>query len=124
MQGKDRDRDFIMIIRRDVIEKLCFDDILFFESQGRKVYVHTQEKVVGFNGSMKDTQKDLDGRFYSCHGSFVVNLAKVIRFQESGVILEGGETVPVSQRKRGETAKRFVAYFDEHFPCNSKDNIV
>ena len=124
MQGKDIGRDFIMIIRRNVIEKLCFDDILFFESQGRKVCVHTREKEVDFYGSMKETQKDLDERFYSCHGSFIVNLEKVIRFEESEVMLEGGETVPVSQRKRGETAKRFIAYFDEHFPCNSRNSIV
>lgn len=124
MKSKVGDEGFLVIVRRNVIEKLCFDDILFFESQGRKIHVHTGEDMVCFNGSLKKIKEMLDGRFCPCHGSFIVNLAKIAKLEGAAILLEGGKIIPVSQRKRSETARQFMAYFNKHFPCNPRGNIV
>lgn len=124
MSSKSAGRDFIFVSNRDVIEKVSFDDILFFESQGRKVLVHTKDRLITFYGSIRKTQEKLDERFHSCHGSFVVNMTKIVRFQDWEIVLENETRIPVSQRRKGETIRRYLAYFDQHFPCNPGGNIV
>lgn len=113
-----------VIITRNGTEKLSADEILYFESEGRKVHVHTKERVISFNGSMEQVKKKLDKRFCSCHGSYAVNLTKVVRLTGYTVELEGGTILPVSQRKHAETRYRYQTYLRENFPCNLEDDIV
>ncbi|MGI6733931.1 MAG: LytR/AlgR family response regulator transcription factor [Anaerovoracaceae bacterium] len=113
-----------VIITRNSTEKLKADDILYFESEGRKVHVHTKERVISFNGSMEQVKKKLDRRFCSCHASYAVNLTKVVRLAGYTVEMEGGAILPISQRKHAETRYRYHTYLRENFPCNLEDDIV
>lgn len=112
------------VITRGGTEKIELDDILYFESEGRKVHVHTKERKISFNGSMQKVREMLDGRFCCCHGSYEVNLTKVIRLADYMVEVEGGRRLPVSQRRHAEIKGRYQAYLRENFPCNLGDDIV
>jgi two-component system response regulator AgrA len=112
------------IIKRDRIEKIKLDDILYFESEGRKVHVYTKERKVSFNGSIDQIRKKLDDRFLCCHGSYAINLTKIERFDRCTVKMEGGALLPVSQKRSTEIRNNYKAYLIKHFPCNLEDGIV
>jgi DNA-binding LytR/AlgR family response regulator len=118
------EKNFFVIIKKNGIEKVKLDDILYFESQGRKINLHTKEKRISFNGSIDKIQKKLDKRFVFCHGSYIINLTKIEKFQSYTVIMEGGARLPVSQRKNSETKQSFLAYLIKHFPCNFESDVV
>ncbi len=120
----NNEKSHFVIITRSSTEKLPTEDILYFESEGRKVHVHTKERILSFNGSMEQIRKKLDRRFCCCHGSYEINLTKVIRLKGLTVEMEGGRTLPVSQRRCAETRHRYHAYLKENFPCNLGDDIV
>ncbi len=124
MKERKDEQDCFVVVRRNVIVKLNFDDILFFESQGRKIHVHTADDEQCFNGSLRGLLPALDDRFYLCHGSFIVNVTKIVRFEGAELFLEGGKSIPVSQRKKGATIRHFLDFCEQHFPCNSNGSIV
>ncbi len=112
------------IIKRGDIRKLDLDDIVFFESEGRKINVYTNNCKDSYNGNMGDIRGKLDERFCCCHGSYVVNLTKVNRFAGDFIEMEGGHLIPVSQRKSAGVRRAFEGYLRKHFPCNLRDDIV
>ncbi|GAB1476685.1 hypothetical protein MASR2M70_15210 [Bacillota bacterium] len=120
----NRKHTYFAVITREGMEKLKADDILYFESEGRKVHVHTKERRISFNGCMEEIRAKLDGRFFNCHGSYEINLTKVIRFNGSLIEMEGGKVLPVSQRRSAELRRSYQAYLRKHFPCNLGDDIV
>jgi DNA-binding LytR/AlgR family response regulator len=124
MQEENIEKSHFVVITRNGTEKLKADDILYFESEGRKVHVHTKERIISFYGSIEQTRRKLDKRFCSCHGSYEINITKVVRLSGYTVEIEGGDILPVSQRKCAETRRNYHAYLKEHFPCNLSDDIV
>lgn len=120
----NRERNFFVIIKKNGIEKIKFDDILYFESEGRKNNLYTKKKRITFNGSIDQIQKRLDNRFVYCHESYIINLTKIEKFQSGTVIMEGGTRLPVSQRKNSKTKHSFISYLIKHFPCNLEGDIV
>ena len=114
----NKEQSHFVIITRNGTEKIKSEDILYFESEGRKVHVHMKGRVISFNGSIEQVRKKLDRRFCCCHGSYEVNLTKVVRLTGYTMEIEGGEILPISQRRRAETRYRYQAYLRENFPCN------
>lgn len=83
-----------------------YDQILFFETSGNihKIILHTQNRVIEFNGQLKDVEKQLDDRFYRCHRSYIINKDNIaeVDFNNLLVYMKNGETCPVSVRlKKG-----------------------
>lgn len=115
---------YFAIITRGGMEKVKAEDILYFESEGRKVHVHTIERKITFNGSIEQVRSKLDERFVNCHESYEINLTKVISFSGSFLKMEGGRVLPVSQRRSAEIRRSYQAYLRKHFPCNLGDDIV
>ena len=59
----------------DKLINVKFDDIMFFETSEtiHKVILHCMNRQIEFYSKMKDIEKQIDGRFYRCHRSFIVN---------------------------------------------------
>ncbi|HZK01925.1 MAG TPA: LytTR family DNA-binding domain-containing protein [Anaerovoracaceae bacterium] len=115
---------YFAVITKSGIEKVKCDDILYFESEGRKIHIHTKGRKISFNGSIEHIREKLDKRFCDCHGSYIVNLTKVVRLYGSNLEIEGGNMLPVSQRRSAKTRHSYKTYLTKHFPCNLEDDIV
>lgn len=78
-------------------------DILFFESENRKINMMTTQGVVTFYGKLSLIMKQLvSGRFWQTHQSYVINYDNVDRFEPGQVIMVSGDEIPISQSKRKE----------------------
>lgn len=59
-------------------------------------------------GRLHELERQLDGRFFQCHKSFLVNMDRVTAFETEYFQLSTGEQVPVSTRRRAEARLRFL----------------
>lgn len=81
-----------------------FNDIIFFETSSNvhKIILHTKNRVIEFNGQLKNIEQQLDYRFYRCHTSYIINKENItdIDFKELLVHMNNGEICPISVRKK------------------------
>ena len=73
-----------------------YDDILYFESDARKIKVVTCKTVNEFYGSMKELEKNLPMNFLPIHQSYTINKEHVVRYTYEMVEMDNGKTLMIS----------------------------
>lgn len=88
----------LLIRRKNDLSVVRFSDILYCEVIDRKVYIHTASgSTVDFYGRIGELSESLDGTFFKCHRSYIVNLAHCGSFDSRMLTLSNGERIPVSR---------------------------
>ena len=86
------------------------NDILYFEAQNQEVLVSTTEQQLLHRGNLNDYEQRLSQEgFYRVHRSYLVNLRFVKSYSKIEIILNGGQTIPLSRLR----FKEFTAFFRE-----------
>lgn len=78
--------------------RIALGDILYFESQLRKIKIVTTTGVDYFRDSLSAVQSQLPSSFFSPHGSFLVNFSQVKVISKDSITMNDGAVVPISQR--------------------------
>ena len=94
-QGSSRQ----IIIKEDGEEILIdINDVIYMESMNQNVRIVTAggEHVIRYNISDFEDQLKNDG-FFRIHRGYLISLSKVKKLSGNDVILDGGETLPVSR---------------------------
>ncbi len=94
---------------------VCFrpEEILFFESSYRKLYVHTDSGTEELYAIIDNVMEEAGGRFIQCHKSFLVNLDRVSSMEHKFFVMDNGEHVPISRGRAEETRKKFFESLGE-----------
>ena len=104
----------IVIQRGTGCEVVLLSDIVYCEVLGRKVYLHKNDGTVsGYYDRLEDLERRVDGRFFKCHRSFLVNLDYVRGCQDGQVLLSQGERVPASRLRERELTQALLRYMKE-----------
>lgn len=90
-------------------------DILYFESQEKKIRLVREAGEDTFYGSIRKLGECLDGKgFLSCHQSLLVNCKYITGSSGTDIMLSNGEILPISRRKKQfvmeELKKRITNY--------------
>ena len=73
-------------------------DIVYGEVLGRKVYLHLRDgSTVDYYEKLENLEHQVDGRFFRCHRSYLVNLDFVLGCGGGRVTLPQGTEIPVSR---------------------------
>ena len=79
-----------------------YDEILFFETSPNvhKIILHCKNRQMEFLGKIKEIEKEVDGRFYRCHRSYLVNKDNIreIDFQNRVIYMFNGDECLLSSR--------------------------
>ena len=79
-----------------------YDEILFFETSPNvhKIILHCKNRQMEFLGKIKEIEKEVDGRFYRCHRSFLVNRDNIreIDFHNRLIYMVNGDECLISSR--------------------------
>ena len=98
-----KDRLFVKADKK--LYRLSFDEILFLESYGDYVKIHTTEKVLVALGRLKTFLEELPGdSFFQVHKSFVIPLSK-IEYVEGHQLKIAGRFIPIGasfKKRAGE----------------------
>lgn len=74
-----------------------FGEVLYCEVIGRKIYLHTASETVDYYERLTILEEQLDGRFFKCHRSFLVNLDHVCGYADGMAEMNNGGRIPVSR---------------------------
>lgn len=88
-------------------------DILYVESRGRKVDIHTVRECVTVYATMNGLEEQLGSGFYRCHRGYLVNLAHVSEYEPDRILLQGGETAFMARDKYTEFVKIYMRFLKE-----------
>lgn len=91
--------------------KFKIKDIIYFETQNRKLLMHTVNDIWLCNENISDMEERLRGDgFYMSHRSYLVNLRYVKELVSTKVILQNGEEVFLSRRKYSDLKDKYMEY--------------
>lgn len=90
-------------------------DIVYLESEGHTVSIHTRGEVVTVYGKLDKLAPLLPDGFLRCHKSFLVNMRCIRRFREQDVLLDNGAAVPVSRSRCVQTKAEYFRYMGKSF---------
>ena len=98
--------------RRCELEAIRQNDILYIESTGHTVRVHSSDgRVVETYAKLTDIERQLPSKQFSrCHNSICVNLEQVRKITRTQVKLSNGETLPISKSKLKSFQESFLRY--------------
>lgn len=99
------------------IKRIRFQDIIYFESDDKKIIIHTvNNQKIKFYGKLDDLEENLGIDFIRIHKSYIVNNYKVNEFKYDSVILVTGNSLPISQSCRKSVRQK-------HFALRKKKNV-
>ena len=104
----------IVIQRGTGCEVVLLSDIVYCEVLGRKIYLHKHDGTVSdYYDKLEDLERRVDGRFFKCHRSFLVNLDYVRGCQDGQVLLAQGERIPASRLRERELTQALLRHMKE-----------
>lgn len=88
--------------------------IVYCEVQGRKIYIHQENGMVtDYYDKLEEFERRLDGRFFKCHRSYLVNLDKVRGCHAGQAALSDGSEVPVSRLRERQLTEALLRHMKE-----------
>lgn len=104
----------IVIQRGTGCQVVPLSDILYCEVLGRKVYLHKQDgDVIDYYDRLESLEHRVDGRFFRCHRSYLVNLDYVRGYQGGWIMLPREERIPVSRLRERELTGALLRHMKE-----------
>lgn len=88
-------------------------DILYAESDGRKVILHMKQENLEFYEKMEELEQRLGEDFYRCHRGYLVSLSEVRGYDKANIRMSNGETVYLAKRKYSEFVQTYCRYLQE-----------
>ena len=111
---KIRPRPKYMLIKvADGYRRLNMADILFAESEGRKVILYTKQEKLEFYEKMEELEKRLGESFYRCHRGYLVSLAEIDGYDSTSIYMSNGERVYLAKRKYGEFVQIYSRFLNQ-----------
>lgn len=107
---KSMRRATIFIKTRNRSFTLDADSILYVESRGKKVELHTTGESIEAYSSMNEMEGQLGEGFYRCHRGYLVNMAYVAEYDSESITLQNGERVYLAKEKYGKFVKAYMRY--------------
>ena len=93
-----------IVIQRGInCEVVLLSDIVYCEVLGRKVYLHQKDGTVSdYYDQLEELERRMDGRFFRCHRSYLVNLKHLKGYQDGNAYMDDGSVIPVSRLRSKE----------------------
>ena len=107
---KNKRRQPVFIKTRNRSFTLDVDNILYVESRGKKVEIHTKGESIEAYVSMNEMEGQLGEEFYRCHRGYLVNMAYVAEYDSESITLHNGERVYLAKEKYGKFVKAYMRY--------------
>ena len=112
-----RGAESIVIARGTGCEVVLFESIVYCEVLGRKIYLHKSDgTVTDYYDRLEHLERRLDGRFFRCHRSYLVNLDYVRGYGGGRIRLLPGGEIPVSRLRERELAQALLRRMREREP--------
>lgn len=90
---------------------ISMEDIVFCEIIDRKIYLHlSSSEVIDYYDRIENLETKLDGRFFRCHRSYLINLKYLKSYKNGVAYMESGREIPVSRLRSREFSSVILQY--------------
>lgn len=104
----------LLVQRGTGCEVIPLAGIVYCEVLGRKIYIHKQDgTTIDYYGRLEELERRMDGRFFKCHRSYLVNLDYVRGCRAGQVMLPGAAVIPVSRLRERELTQALLRYMKD-----------
>lgn len=110
---------YIPVITRKEASRVNIRDIFYIETELRIINIYTVNRTYRFYGKLDEVVKYLNGDFYRCHKSCVINLEKIVRMENGVFYFQGGITLRVGQNNYRHTKNRYIKFLEGNHGVNS-----
>lgn len=91
-----------------------FDDIVFCEVIGRKIYLHLLSgEVIDYYEKLENLEIKLGRYFYKCHRSYLINMKYLRSYKNGMAVMSTGKNIPVSRLRAKEFSEVILQYMKE-----------
>ena len=114
----NREDSYFRYSYQRVSHKIPICDILFFESNRRKIRITTERGEFELYGKLNDIEKSLKNSkaaFLRVHQSFLVNYKHVDELGYDFVILDNGKHISISEDRRRNISQEYCAMEDTFY---------
>lgn len=87
-------------------------DIIYFESNLRKVIIETKNGPISFYGKLNEVEAKLPSTFLRIHQSYIVNMDEISVLSGSNITLSNGLSIAISRSKYNQVVERLGQYLD------------
>ncbi len=110
-----REIDKSIVIQKGMsCDIIPLSQVIYCEVQGRKLYIHQSNgTIVDYYNKLEDFERRVDGRFFKCHRSYLVNLDYVRGCKAGQVILAQGNVIPVSRLRERDLTQALLRHMKE-----------
>ncbi len=81
-------------------------EILYLESNGRKINLTASQGSFEFYGKLSEIQEQLPQQFLQIHKSFIVNFDKVVKYDRDFITMVNNKMLKIGKTYRGEYEER------------------
>lgn len=104
----------IVVRRGNSCEVIPLAQIMYCEVQGRKLYIHQSSgKITDYYDRLENFERRVDGRFFKCHRSYLVNFDYVLGCNAGQLTLSQGDVIPVSRLRERDLTQALLHYMKE-----------
>lgn len=87
---------------------ISYGEIIYFESEGRKIKIVAVGAEKEFYGGIRDLEKKLPKEFFTIHQSYVINKTHVVRYTYEMVEMDNGTMLSISKAYRKQVRERLL----------------
>ncbi len=110
----EKEDKFIIAKTIKQTNKIFLRDIMYIESEGRKLKVHTVNNVIEYYHKLSELEQKLCYcNFFRCHKSYIVNLKYVDSYDNTSILLKNSDKIYLSKYKLGDFSKAFMYYLKD-----------
>jgi len=104
------DHKMLTLVKAGKTRIIDIHDILYCEVFNNQVIIHTMQDAYDYPGSLDMLENELDGGFFRCHRSYIINMDYFYQYQNNIITLQNGQTVPVSRLRQKELLDAILQY--------------
>lgn len=112
-QTRQKDDQALIFMKNGKTQVIYIRDILYCEVFNHQICIHTALDTYEYSGTLDMLEEKLDGRFFRCHRSFVVNMSCIAGQEKGAAVLTNGERILISRRRQPEFMQKLLNFLKD-----------
>ena len=92
-----KEETFLSVSYKNTKSQLLVNHILYIEAMNHKLNIVTNEQTYQDNRSLKEIKELLNDHFIQVHRSFIINMAYLLKYQKSNIIMTNQDTIHIGR---------------------------
>jgi DNA-binding LytR/AlgR family response regulator len=101
----------IIRTKENVLMKIDADSIIYIEAVAHDTKIRTSNGDIDAKESITDMSLKLDEGFFRCQRSFIVSLKYIKYITRKEIVLDDGQSIPISRNLYDKANRAFISYF-------------